>query len=75
MSCANTATPTGTGHRSARRGASRCSRAAEAAVAVNQYREMLVSIRSSLIRESGSVQWAKRSAIHANCPTGESVSA
>ena len=38
-----------------RRGVSWDSRAEEAAVAVSQYSEMLVSIRSSLIWERGSV--------------------
>jgi PleD family two-component response regulator len=42
-------------------------------VAVSQYSEMSVSIRSSLIGERGSVHWAKRSAIQASWPTGESV--
>lgn len=60
MSCGNTATPTGTGHGSVPRGVSRDSLAEEAAVAVSQYSETPVSIRSSLIGERGSVHCAHR---------------
>ncbi|MET9303869.1 hypothetical protein ABZX68_00705 [Streptomyces cellulosae] len=75
MSWGSTATPTGTGHSSARRADSRCSRADEAAVAVSQYSETSVRIRSSLTGVRRSVHCANRSAIHARWPTGESVSA
>ena len=44
-------------------------------MAVSQYSEMPVSIRSSPTGERGSVHCAKRSAIQASWPTGESVSA
>jgi hypothetical protein len=75
MSCGSTATPTGAGRGSIRRGASWCSRAEDAAVEVSQYSVISVSIRSSLICERGSVHCTKRSTIQTSWPTGESVSA